>query len=355
MSQKKVLFRCDAGSSPEIGTGHIIRCLTLADYLVGSGFVGKDAILFLTRNDAEFNSGIQILEKRKYSYKAYSDYQLAANSQKEIDTILSAGVSLVVMDRLNTSSELVASLQKENIQVVTFDDYGSGRLIADIAICAIFDDVDESPNLYKGYPYLILSGNKYHPQKPHSKVKSICATFGGFDARDLCTFFIDCLDTITDSISIDIVLGNTKPNLITKYNYMIRNLERENQVTIHVQPSNYHEIISNTSLAISSGGLSIFELAAWGIPTIGLPQYEHQLRTIYKLQEDGIAAAGSIGMALDKNKLQAEIMKMINENEVRQKKAQLAHKLIDGQGLRRVLNILTEKVALKPSLLCGDL
>ncbi|MBI4550199.1 MAG: UDP-2,4-diacetamido-2,4,6-trideoxy-beta-L-altropyranose hydrolase, partial [Candidatus Omnitrophica bacterium] len=33
----RILFRCDGGSIPEIGTGHLVRCLLLADRLREEG------------------------------------------------------------------------------------------------------------------------------------------------------------------------------------------------------------------------------------------------------------------------------------------------------------------------------
>ena len=32
-SKTKILFRCDAANVPEIGTGHLFRCITIARYL----------------------------------------------------------------------------------------------------------------------------------------------------------------------------------------------------------------------------------------------------------------------------------------------------------------------------------
>ena len=46
-----LLFRCDAGIAPEIGTGHIFRCLNLANQLIDKKIYKKEEILFLTRND----------------------------------------------------------------------------------------------------------------------------------------------------------------------------------------------------------------------------------------------------------------------------------------------------------------
>tara|TARA_B100001093_G_scaffold495725_1_gene540527 strand:+ start:419 stop:550 length:132 start_codon:yes stop_codon:yes gene_type:complete len=41
MSEKKILFRCDAGLKKEIGTGHLFRSISLAKMLIFSGKIKK--------------------------------------------------------------------------------------------------------------------------------------------------------------------------------------------------------------------------------------------------------------------------------------------------------------------------
>ena len=42
----KILFRCDAGDAPEIGTGHIARSKTLAKALISDGLILKKKFCF---------------------------------------------------------------------------------------------------------------------------------------------------------------------------------------------------------------------------------------------------------------------------------------------------------------------
>ena len=58
----KILFRCDGGTAPDIGTGHIYRCLSLANNLVSKNILKKKEIIFLTRNDKRFTFGKKILK-----------------------------------------------------------------------------------------------------------------------------------------------------------------------------------------------------------------------------------------------------------------------------------------------------
>ena len=84
---RKVIFRCDAGHAPEIGTGHIARSKTLANNLVEKGFLRKSDIVFYTRNDSDYNLGEKYLAKSGYEYQVFANNKLEANSISELNIL----------------------------------------------------------------------------------------------------------------------------------------------------------------------------------------------------------------------------------------------------------------------------
>ena len=68
----------------------------------------------------------------------------------ELEALSNTNACIIFMDRLETSPSLVKGLLQSGKRVVTFDDYGSGRVHADLAISAIFDDVEISNNFCSG-------------------------------------------------------------------------------------------------------------------------------------------------------------------------------------------------------------
>ena len=52
--QEKILFRCDAGTIKEVGTGHLIRSISVADQLVSSKIIKKENIFFLIKSKNKF-------------------------------------------------------------------------------------------------------------------------------------------------------------------------------------------------------------------------------------------------------------------------------------------------------------
>jgi spore coat polysaccharide biosynthesis predicted glycosyltransferase SpsG len=340
---RKVIFRCDAGHSPEIGTGHIARSKTLANSLVKSGLLSKEDIFFYTRNDPDFTLGQEYLEGSSFKYQTFSENSLQANSTSELEILANSNASIIFMDRLETSSGLIKGLLKSGKRVVSFDDYGPGRVHANLAISAIFDNVEISNNLIKGYEYLILSKEKYHQKPIRSQIKKIVATFGGIDARDLCSFFLQNSSVIPNLCSVDIVLGRCDESVFQDYLQYLESNNLEDRFRIFISPSNYHEIIAEADLAITSGGLSIFEFSAYGIPSIALPQYEHQLRTIKNLGNESICLPGTDNMDLCNKKFRDCMSKMINNVSYRQNMALKARERIDGGGIHRITTLLKDK------------
>ena len=83
----KVIFRCDAGDAPEIGTGHIARSKTLASAIVKHGLVKQEDIFFYTRDDEGFNLGKKYLASSGIQFQELSGNKLKANSKRERDII----------------------------------------------------------------------------------------------------------------------------------------------------------------------------------------------------------------------------------------------------------------------------
>ena len=129
-----MIFRCDAGHAPEIGTGHVARSKTLANNLVDKGFLDRSDIIFYTRNDSDYDLGEQYLAESGYEYQIFTNNELEANSSSELNILKNSNAILIVMDGLETTDDLIKGVSSAGKKIITFDDYGSGRVFADLAI-----------------------------------------------------------------------------------------------------------------------------------------------------------------------------------------------------------------------------
>ena len=332
----KILFRCDGGTAPEIGSGHIYRCLSLAKNLVSKNIVKKKEIIFLTRNDQGYTFGEKILKNSGFKYKLI--YISIFNSKLESDYILKFSPNLVIIDRLKTTISFINKLKKKS-KIISFDDCGPGKNKCDLVINAIFSDVQKKKNILCGYRYLILNVKKIKENRSFNKIKSVFISFGGYDKRNFLRFFLDNLDFFDKKIKFKIIINSFSYKKIKDLNEHIKKKFYKN-ISFFVSPKNYNDIFLKCDLAICSGGLTLFEACALGVPTIALPQNKHQHENIKRLLKNKSVILGTKVFKKDKNYFNLIVRKVVQDKKIRKKLSYNSKKLIDLKGSLRITNII---------------
>ena len=84
------------------------------------------------------------------------------------------------------------------------------------------------------------------------------------------------------------------------------------------------------------------EFLSVGIPTISIPQYNHQYITIKKLQQLSCTTLGSKDYKLDWNYFEKKFFKVLNNYNLRKKMSINAKKIIDSKGKERVSKLISK-------------
>ena len=132
--------------------------------------------------------------------------------------------------------------------------------------------------------------------------------------------------------------------MVKLYRSKIEKYNLTSKIKLFIYPKNFQRIIKKADIGVTSGGLSLFEFAAYGIPTISLPQYRHQLNTINNLRKFGITFLGSNKMKLNKLFFQKVLNNLITDSLKRNKINKMAPKFIDGKGLKRIKKLIYLKL-----------
>ena len=335
----KILFRCDAGTAPEVGTGHIFRCLSLANELIKKKIYKKKEILFLTRDDSIYLFGKKILKKKLFNFKTFNIKK--NNSHEEIKYILKFKPDLIILDRLKTTENFIKKIKTQS-KVLSFDDYGSGRKYCDLAVNAIFSDVKKNKNVLLGYKYLILNVENKSKIKIRSKIKNVFISFGGYDKRDFLSFILKNIDLFPKNTKFKIIVSDFQYDKIIKKLRLKFQKNFLNRLYFYKSPKNYSKIFAGSDISICSGGLTLFESCALGIPTISLPQYMHQLKSIKKLSDKKCVILGSNLMQINRNLFRKSLIELIYNQPLREKMSNRCKKLIDGNGLTRIVKMINK-------------
>lgn len=340
----RVLIRADAGSVPEIGTGHIIRSIKLADALRISTDFQYSEILFATRKHPPFGIGGKLVKQAGYKTLNYSD--LTPNSKSELFCLINAKPDIIIFDRLETSADLVLDLKKLGITVITFDDLGEGSFYADLAINPLLQETSIRHNSFIGFEYIFPLPFRISSREIRNLASRIFVSFGGFDCRQLNAFFINIISKIHIPMRYDVIVGDLDSrNLNTLTNLASTICKQSNvEIVLHQRPSDFYTLLCDTDLAIVSGGLTAFACAQCGVPAIGIPQYEHQLKNLIRLKESGCLKLGTHKMELDEHLLYNLVNELITDQTERMIMQKNGRKIIDGKGLERTMKLISSVV-----------
>ena len=348
---KKLVFRSDGANLPEIGTGHIVRDIAIADSFVDRKLLTQSEIGFISRRNGPFDIGFNLITKSGYQIEDISDECLEWNSPQELTALIETDPDLLIIDRLSTELKWMIGIKRKIGRVVSMDDTGSGASFADVVINGILHYKPKIKPSFVGYDYLFLKpSNISLKMEVPPKVKRIVASFGGYDSRNLMEFFLGSLEhhdaLIDPEAVIELLIGFEDKKKIKSWKEKANHisLKYKIDVKISIRPSNFLERLAKADLAVLSGGLTIFDAISHGIPVIGIPQYTHQLKTIENLSKKFVIRQGCPRMSLDMNYFSKIFNKIIISQDIRWSLKKNGPRLIDGKGSERVIKILSSYI-----------
>ena len=259
----------------ELGMGHVIRGLTLAEELK------KKADVFFVTNDDDIVAS-QIKEV------GFNVHQLNNNDDK-LDLLQGIKPDVVVIDRLDVPEKLAKGLKDGfNTRLVIFDNISEANRYADIVVNFVMgsDDknrkyLDKETNTFYfyGLKYEILRKEFYEHRKspnPLHKVTRILLIFGGSDPLNLTTASIDELLKIDKDYKIDAVVG-VYFKYFKELTDVLRKYPDKNWcVKMHKNVKYIANLMFQSDLVLASPGLSVFEAMCVRVPVIAIHQNEPQ-------------------------------------------------------------------------------
>lgn len=258
LTKSKVLFRVDANRS--LGMGHLYRCLAVAYEL------SRHDIVFLTTNQSPLVE--KVIQPTPFRVLSFADEKALNEAVREFEP------DLVFLDILDTDIETVNALRKSapRARIVTFENNGSGAALCDLGVYDLTHPPKDAPiETLTGPNYAILGPSFELFQsvgEEESRPRALLLTFGGTDPAGLTQKAIEALNHIEYQGEVTAVLGLGAPEPV------VHNLRFSLQTYRNV--SNMALLMGRHSLAISSMGRTVFELAASGVPSLTFSQNEKE-------------------------------------------------------------------------------
>lgn len=335
-----IIFRTDGNR--EIGMGHIVRCLSLADELKDNEDGSK--ILFITK----YGEGRRAIEGR--------DYGVILTEDNEVSQIgnLADRETLLITDFLDTDNSYICKIKKfKNLKLIAIDNNTKLKEIkADMVINAnVFNEGETKvigfTKYYLGLKYMILR-RKFeiaHRAKKQikDKVGTILVMSGGADSLEgqLILNSIKALEKIKEEVCIHLIIGPAFP-YISELDELLAKATRRFDISFN--PSNLVEIMEGADMAITAAGITLCELATLGIPLIVIPQVtpltSHQEYIASAFERHG--ACLNLGRLPDNELIYGKSTMLMQDKSLRERLSENAKALVDGKGLERVLRLIYE-------------
>lgn len=350
MQKRSVVFRSNGG--PQVGNGHIIRCLALAQELRLRGwltFLAAPKLTFSTIPQARnFDQCIHLI----------SDVDEA---QRIADAIPKT-VDLLVVDDYTLDIRLEEPCRAWARKILVLDDLANRHHDADLI-------VDSRPQ--SGTPYhslapkhcTVLLGPKWALLRPEFSIKReatlkrrqlgapvqrILIAIGGADGRNLTPLLISAAIAATaeQSVHLDVILGGHAASLAT-----VREMQRRrpHSFALHVDTDRVASLMSKADVAIGACGGGSWERCTMGLPTIGIITANNQKSVAASLSEAGAIELIGEWPEVTEARIETAITSLLDDPRRRQDISAASSVLCDGKGAFRLSAVL-DRIEVKRGL-----
>jgi UDP-2,4-diacetamido-2,4,6-trideoxy-beta-L-altropyranose hydrolase len=334
-----VAIRADGGN--KIGLGHIVRTMALANECKRNNC----SVVFITQDNPIVVKMLTekgfIIEPIPLALKKDEELRVVNHIMNERKTEIFIGDCFAI-DR-----EYVLGIRKNNRFIVMLDNLKDMSLGADLIINgAIYGKTfREEAEKYQqkallGDGYYILREQFIQNSKRviHKNVHSILVTMGGSDPLNLTPWLMKMIHKVDHSLKINVVVGSAFEHATE-----IQELAQElSNITLHVGVENMANLMEQSDIAISAGGVTPYELAATGTPSIVVIQAENQVLSSTMLADKEIVINLGDGAALQENVFINTLKQLIENYGQRKTMSALGQQTVDGRGVMRCVAHILE-------------
>lgn len=342
-----VLFRCDG--SPEIGLGHVVRCLTLA---AAFREAGSGPIQFLVRAYSN-----RVVEKVVGAGFRANILPVTATADEDLDRTVSFARGLpqsgrspmVITDSHDFPAEFYKALKQAGLAVLSIDDYAGVEYASDIVLN---HNITATSYSYKVSSYTnLLLGPAYFPLRKEfrkllvatrpqtGEVNHILVSLGGMPAlEDLQKVILGIQRFAKEEASprVTLVMG-------------LQDNSSERSDFIRALPPSFQAVddsldlavpFRDADLAIVNGGVSAYEAASLGLPLIMISLGASQDDTVVGFAKSGACVALGRLDELECDEIAQALSRLHHNVGERFVLGHQARSVVDGQGTQRILREL---------------
>ena len=337
-----LLIRVDANA--QMGTGHVMRCLALAQSWKERG----GQATFITACESEglrrrlSDEGFQVIMLEQ-SYPDPADWEVTS------EVLAAHSDAWVVLDGYHFDPAYQRQIKGAGHRLLVIDDMAHlDHYYADVVLNQNIN-AERLRYFCESYTYLLL-GTRYvllrseflawrgWQREIPDVARNVLVTLGGGDPDNQTLKVIGALQRVdVDGLEAVVVVGATNPHFRG-----LQSAARNSQFAIRLVQNviNMPELMAWADVAVLAGGSTCWEMAFMGLPTVVLVLAENQ---------QGIAAGlGKVGVVLNLGwyteasiaQVANTLVGLLKDRGLRQQMSQRGRELVDGVGSERVVEFL---------------
>jgi UDP-2,4-diacetamido-2,4,6-trideoxy-beta-L-altropyranose hydrolase len=343
MPPSTLIIRADA--SIAMGTGHVMRCLALAQAWQDQG---GECIFAM----AETTTATE----RRVRGEKFEVIPLRASpgtlqdAEQVVQLTLAHHASWVVVDGYQFDVEYQRRLKAAGLKVLVVDDTGhAGAYVADVVLdqnvnaCErVYQRRESDTRLLLGPRYALLRREFKSWRKWKREIapiaRKVLVTVGGTDPDNVTVRIIRALRLLAeDKLEATIVIGGANPHG--------DGLEQEikgagDTLRLVRDAFDMPRLIADADVAISAAGITCWEMCFLGLPSVLIDVAENQTPVAHELDRQGVATyAGSSGQVTPQD-IAARLKLLLFAPERRATMSERGRRLVDGCGAERVVSAM---------------
>ncbi len=337
-----LIIRADASFA--MGTGHVMRCLALAQRWRERG---GNVMLAMAESTPAIDrhlraEGVQVA-KLKSSLHRTEDAREVSKLAQDVCA------AWIVVDGYHFDSEYQRNLKNTGLKLLFVDDCGQcEHYYADLVLdqnphasAEMYASRERYTQLLLGSRFAMLRRD-FQPWRQWERripefAQRLLVTMGGSDPDKLTLRIIQALPEISASkIEITVVAGGSNPHLAE----LQQASAIGGQIHLISNTNNMPQLMAQSDVAIICAGGTLWELLYMGCPTLSYSRTPVQTAIVAELKSAG--AVGSMGSVEDfeEGLLAVAVEELVASQERRKRMARQGRRLVDGEGVARILQQL---------------
>ena len=327
----RILFRVDGGG--DMGMGHVYRSLAVADALRATS---RAEVAFLMQ--AEPAEGLGVVSAAGYDVRL-----VEKRRDRWLDAIGDFAPDVLVNDLPRLDDDYLAALSHIGATTVnlvdTLDDLEKTEAYAQLIVSVMHEERETPEGFYGGPAFAILRSHfQGRAKEVRERPRLVLLSFGGSDPQGYTVKAARALQGLPQDVEVIAVAGPAFSHhaaFAAAAAAFVRPVRLLDSLGAHIA-----DLMQQADLVVASGGMTVYELAALGTPSLVLAQNTREDKRMTEFARHGTVSYLGLGTEVGEATIARSVAELLENLEQRRAMSRRGQALVDGLGASRAAELV---------------